>query len=55
MGAELPHIIEVTPYILLIPKNRGKLKSFLGKKFCTLKKMRRKTQVFFVLTQLYLP
>jgi len=36
MGAELPGIIEVTPYILLIPIKRGKLKSFLGKRFCTL-------------------
>jgi len=33
---EIPPVIQVTPYILLIPNNRGRLKSFLGKKFCTL-------------------
>jgi hypothetical protein len=36
VGREIPPVLEVTPYILLIPRNRGKLKTFLGKKFCTL-------------------
>ena len=35
-GREIPQALEVTAYILLIPRNRGRLKSFLGKKFCTL-------------------
>jgi hypothetical protein len=36
VGREVPPVFEVTPYILLIPRNRGRLKTFLGKKFCTL-------------------
>jgi hypothetical protein len=36
VGREISPVLEVTPYILLIPRNRGRLKTFLGKKFCTL-------------------
>jgi hypothetical protein len=36
VGREIPPVLEVTPYILLIPHNRGRVKTFLGKNFCTL-------------------